>query len=428
MPNRPLPVAGRLMGANGFYGWTVAWGCCALTFVTSGIGFYGQAVLLKPLRSAHHWSNASVSGAIGVYYFVAGVVGIFVGRHIDRLGIKRMVMVGTAIMTAAIVAIGYAHTLPVLYADFVVWAIGFGLAGGLVVSAMVTRWFVLLRGKALSVALTGVSVGGLIFSPLTTWIIGAHGLRAATLVLGVIVIAVAWPVALFVLAEWPAEYGLLPDNGVVVDTPFDDLLSASEQQRVWTRKEASGTRAFWLVTITATVLLTSQTGYLLHQLTFLTDRFSSRQAASYTLSAVALMSIISRVIIGRVVDRLTKRNLISVLMLIQAVAIFTVIHVTNRAVTFVCVGAVGFTIGTIFMAQQLIVGEIFGMVSFPVIFGVVGMANNLGSAIGPSLVGFAEDSTGSYVMPFTVGALLTLVCAVAIVFARPPQRSPQVVA
>ncbi len=431
MSSSPLPLAARLTPDGKFYGWTVAWGACAITFVTSGIGFYGQAVLLKPLRKAHHWSNGSVSGAIGLYYLIAGIVGILIGRRIDRLGIKRLIYMGTAIMTVAIIAVGYAHTLPILYLDFAVWAVGFGLGGGLVVSAMITRWFVLQRGQALSIALTGVSVGGLIFSPLTTKIIATSGLRTATLVLAIVVIAVAWPVATFVLADWPADYGLLPDGAVALDDHTDRLpsdravenvlLSATAQQRIWTRREASGTRAFWLVMVTATVLLTSQTGFLLHQVSFLTDRFSSAQTASLTLSAVAVASIISRAIIGQFVDAMSKRYLMAALMMMQAIAIFTVIHVENRIVTFVCVGVVGLTIGTIFMSQQLIIGEIFGMVSFPVIFGMVGMANNLGSAIGPTLVGWADDHTGSYVLPFTIGAIVTVGCAIAIAFARPPR-------
>ena len=80
---------------------------------------------------------------------------------------------------------------------------------------------------------------------------------------------------------------------------------------------------------------------------------------------------------------------------------------------------VGFTIGNVYMMQSLITAEIFGLVSLGTIFGVMALTSQVGSGLGPFLVGWAEDSTGSYTAPFVVTGVVTLLAAVIVLFARP---------
>ncbi|KAA0239077.1 hypothetical protein EDM76_03865, partial [bacterium] len=67
-----------------------------------------------------------------------------------------------------------------------------------------------------------------------------------------------------------------------------------------------------------------------------------------------------------------------------------------------------------------LVGEIFGLVSFGAIFGMVNLVGQVGAGAGPFGVGFLHDQTGGYSVPFTVTAGLTYLAAFVILFARPP--------
>jgi len=69
--------------------------------------------------------------------------------------------------------------------------------------------------------------------------------------------------------------------------------------------------------------------------------------------------------------------------------------------------------------QSLLVGEIFGMVSFGTVFGLISLAGQVGSGLGPIGVGIIHDATGGYTVPFTITAALTYLAAIAILFARP---------
>ena len=57
--------------------------------------------------------------------------------------------------------------------------------------------------------------------------------------------------------------------------------------------------------------------------------------------------------------------------------------------------------------------------SFGAVFGLISMAGQVGSSLGPIGVGFLHDQGGSYTVPFTVTAVLTYVAAAIVLLARP---------
>ncbi len=166
-------------------------------------------------------------------------------------------------------------------------------------------------------------------------------------------------------------------------------------------------------------MLIAQTGFVIHQIAFLEDRLGSRSAAALALSTTAFGSIVARLIVGTFADAVDKRWLTVVLFIVQGVTVLLVLRTESVVATYALTLTFGFTIGNIYMMQALLVGEIFGMVSFGAIFGVVAMSGQAGSGLGPLLVGLLEDRSGSYDLAFTVTALITFAAAGLVLFARP---------
>ena len=57
-----------------FYGWWIVLASTAVLFVSSGVDFYGHGVILDPLLTQHDWSKATISSAITLYFFTAGII------------------------------------------------------------------------------------------------------------------------------------------------------------------------------------------------------------------------------------------------------------------------------------------------------------------------------------------------------------------
>jgi predicted MFS family arabinose efflux permease len=114
-----------------------------------------------------------------------------------------------------------------------------------------------------------------------------------------------------------------------------------------------------------------------------------------------------------------KRWLTVALLAIQATAVVLLVATENVPLTLLLTLVFGFTIGNVYMMQSLLVGELFGIVSFGTIFGVQNLVSQVGAGAGPFGIGWLHDQTGGYGVPLTVTAGLTYLAAIAILFARP---------
>ncbi len=413
-----VPPGAHLLPDRWFYGWYIALACAALMFVGVGVGYYGLPVFLKPLKDEHGWSTTQVSWAPTIYFCVSGLASAIVGPYVDRHGPHRLMLIGTVVNGISAAFIGLVNELWQLYAVYFVFAVAFGMSSSIAVNAIMTRWFVRKRALAMSISSTGVSLGGVVLAPVAALLIDSGGLQLATPILGALVIVVGLPAIILVLAFTPAEMGLLPDGDRTAPPPGSRAMMAV-QTRVWTRQEAMRTAGFWGIFIAFLLVLVAQTGYIIHQVSFLEDRLGSRSEAAFTLSVTAFGSIVARLLVGIFADGVDKRLLTVILFLVQGTCILFIIHTESIAATWVITLIFGLTIGNIYMMQSLLVGEIFGMVSFGAVFGLVSLAGQVGSGLGPIGVGYLHDQTGNYTVPFTITAILTYAAAVAVLFARP---------
>ena len=418
------PIAARFLPRKWFYGWYVAIACAALMFVGVGVGYYGLPIFLQPLKEEHGWSTTQVSWAPAIYFCVSGLTSAFIGPYIDKYGPTRFMLIGTVVNGISAAFIGLVSELWQLYFVYFVFAVAFGISSSIAVNAIMTRWFVRKRALAMSISSTGVSLGGVVLAPVASVLIEAGGLQLATPILGLLVLIVALPVIVLVIAWDPADMSLFPDgDSKPPDRAAPLRKGMAFQYRIWSRKEAMRTVGFWAIFIAFLLVLVAQTGYVIHQVTFLEERLGSRNEAAFTLSVTAFGSIVARLIVGIFADGIDRRLLTIVLFVVQATSILLIIHTDSVAATWVLTLIFGFTIGNIYMMQSLIVGELFGMVSFGAIFGLISLAGQAGSGIGPIGVGFLHDQTGSYTVPFTVTAMITYFAAVAVLFAKPPKEA-----
>ena len=417
------PLAARLLPSNFYYGWAIVFACAALMFVSVGVGYYGLAVYLGPLREMHGWSNADVSLATGMYFAFSGISSALVGPQIDKHGARRWMLPGLVLIAVGSLFIGQVTTLWQLYVTYLMLAVGSGMSAGVAVNATLARWFVQRRAWAMAMASTGVSLGGAVLSPLNTFLIEQWGLSTATPIMGALIIAVGIPITLFVLVWDPRQMGLPQDGlNVAKSAVASAARSAANQTRRWTPRQALRTPAFWAILVSFVIVLLAQTGFILHQVAFLEERLGSLTAAGSTLSLTAIGSIVARLIVGRFfADRVDLRILTVIMFLVQGTAALVVIHIDHPVSTFVAILIFGFTIGNVYMLQSLLTSDVFGYVSFGAVYGMIALATQLSSGFGPWLIGALEDLTGSYETPLTVVAILTYAALVPIYFAKPPK-------
>jgi sugar phosphate permease len=391
--------------------------------VSSGIGFYGHGVILDPLRRVHGWTKGTVSSAITLYFFSNGIVGLLIGRWMDRYGPKWFLVCGSIIFALSISALNWCNSIPQLFIAYLIMSVGFCCTSLVPVNTLITNWFVRKRGLAMSIANTGLSVGGVLLVPLTSYFIIRKGLGITLPALGILYSMVIIPMAVFFIKQKPSDLGQYPDGDhpdILIDKQHR-ARTAIGQMQVWTRIEAMKTMAFWAIAVAFMLALGGQIAYLIHQVSFI-SQYLGLQKAAMAVSITAAASITGRLVLGTFVDRCEKRYVAMACFFIQGIAVLLLAFYHHVVLLYLCTFAFGLTMGSIIMLQSLIIGECFGIPSFATVSGTIGFFSMPGAAFGPMIAGVIFDMSQSYQTAFIFFASTSLLAMMAIIFARPVSK------
>ena len=202
--------------------------------VTTGIVFYSFGVFLNSLTEQFGWTRAQVSFGFSLVAMCGAVYSPFVGRVVDRYGPRPSQLTGACAMALGFLPpAGNQFTGAILLLMGAVVALGSTALGPLPSNTAVANWFVRQRGRALGISTAGISMGGVVFVPLTQFLIDRYGWRDAVGLLGLFVLlATVPPVALF-MRRSPESMGLRPDGAAppAAGIRFDPT---EEIERSWT--------------------------------------------------------------------------------------------------------------------------------------------------------------------------------------------------
>jgi MFS family permease len=393
-------VLGR-RGADRFPGPRVLTGCFLVLTVASGLGFYGLAVYLNAFSRERGWPVASISLATSLFFVVSGVVGLAIARIIARHDVRTVIVAGGVLGAAALALLGRVDERWQLYAVYSMFACGFAAAGLVPATTVVTRWYHRRRSVALSIASTGLSVGGIVITPFAKWLIDRRGLETATPILGVVWVAGVVPLALWLVRPDPTLLGWTPDGG---RTDSEALVPASGMPF----GDAVRTRFYLGVTAGYVLVLGAQVGAIQQLVKLVEDRTDADTAALATI-ALAGMSVVARLAAGRIVPRIPMAGFTAVVALTQGVALVAIAFADQTAALFAAILLFGATIGNVLMLQPLLIAERFGVIDYPRIFSRSQFFTMFGVAGGPLLLGWLYDHAGGYRTSYLVAAA----CSVA---------------
>jgi sugar phosphate permease len=158
-----------------YAGWRVVIACFAMTFFGFGFGFYGHSVYLVALTigdgmQVPRIAISTVSTAVTVYYLAAAAIMVFISDLIARLGPRLFAAIGAVMMGVSLFLIARIRSVSDLFIAYLAMAPAFAMLTNAAVANIVGLWFIEKRGLALSIALTGGGVGGLVIVPALVWL------------------------------------------------------------------------------------------------------------------------------------------------------------------------------------------------------------------------------------------------------------------
>src|SRR5438034_7002711 len=148
------------------------------TFTISAGLMHSYAVFLVAFLEDFRWSRAEASLAYSVSQLVAGASSPLVGALVDRLGPRRLLLLGGSLLVLGLLASAFITALwQVILLYGVVMTIGANCLGLVVFVPLLSRHFVRRRGMAISIVQSANGIARGISAPLVQLLISLIGWR-----------------------------------------------------------------------------------------------------------------------------------------------------------------------------------------------------------------------------------------------------------
>jgi MFS family permease len=404
-----------------YYGWILV-GALSLAEMTAwGVLYYSFSVFLTPMQQELGWSRSAMSGAFSVALLLSGLTGVLVGRLIDRYGPRWLMTVGAALAALFVLAWGRVTELTSFY---VIWGgIGMTMAATLYepAFAVIAKWFVRQRGRALTVLTFIAGFASVLYIPLAGWLIRTQGWRHALQILAVVLAIGTVPLHALVLRRRPEDLGLAPDG----DGPRASEPNFAAQPKVehsLSLDDALRGTTFWWLTTAFVMNVVGVIAINVHLVSYLIDQGFESSFAAMAMGLVGLMALPGRLVFTPLGDFAPRSVLTAFLFLLQTLSLLVLLWAKSKAGVFGFVALFGAGFGAITPARAALIAEYYGPASYGSINGVLALFLTFAGALAPLGAAWGHDLSGSYTPVLWTLVVTSAIGAVTVLLAEQSAR------
>jgi MFS family permease len=368
-------------------------------FAIVGFALYGLPFFYDFFSKEFGWSRTVVTSgnALGKL-LVAPLFGFIAGWLIDRYGPRRMLMAGALLTGSALIGLSLMHSLGFFYLFYIFNALGYVFGGPLPCQVLISRWFKENRGKAMGIAYLGIGTGGFLVPLIASSLEKNIGWHNALTVLGIMVIAIAIPLAFFI--REPAVT-VTAGEKPVQSVPIKNILKS---------------RNFYLLALGSMCSIAAVGGVFQHLKYYLTDMKMTQSQSAHIMSLILLMSLLGRVMMGMLADMMKRKYVMILIYMIvgSSIPLLLVPDFPGRIYLFAVIFGIG--LGGDYMIIPLMAADLFGVMTLGRIMGIILVADGLAESLMPMFVGVLYKSAGNYTLGFSVLIAVAIAGAFIVMF------------
>lgn len=371
---------------------------------------HSYTVFLVAFIEVFGWSRAEASLPYSISQVVTGAASPFVGMLVDRLGPRRMVVIGGALLAVGLLASSQAHALwqiIVLYGA--VTTLGANCLGLVVFVPILSRIFVRRRGMAVAIVQSANGFARAFSAPLSQALITGFGWREAYLAQGGFMALAFLPLAAMFRRSEP---------------PRPTAAGTDDAAAGWTLPQAIRTPHFWLLFLV--YVFTGLGSFLvaLHQLAFAVTVGFDKLYAAEVLGLGAFLSLPGVILTGWISDYV-GRELSAVMTygtsIFGVACAMLITSPDQHLLLWLHACFFGLTWGARGPAITAKTADLFPGPRLGTILGVITIGTGVGSAAGSWMAGWIFDVTGSYQVAFGLSIFFYACGSVAFwMLRRPP--------
>ena len=406
-----------------YYGWAIVLLAAAamvgtLPGRTQGLGLITEP-LLRDLQldrvtyaSLNFWATiAGAGGALGI------------GRAIDRFGSRGVLTFVTLLLGAIVAAMSTVASVAAL-AVFLTATRLIGQSALSVVSiAMVGQWFVRRLDGAMAIYSVLLSVGFMIAFPVVGAMVQRWGWRPAWLAIAIGLAAVLAPASWLIARRSPESIGLAPDDDRGHRRSLTSEATDLEGYR-WT--SAVSTSAFWMFAIGAALYGLVASGIGLFNESILAERGFGADVYYQSLVVTAMTALTGNFLGGWLARRVALTRLMAIAMFVLAAGLAALPHLASQVAVMAWAAVMGLGGGLVMVLFFSVWPRVYGRRHLGQIQGIAQAMTVFASAIGPLMLAWCVDLTGSYASMFRIlsgSILLVALASLVVELPRPVARA-----
>jgi MFS family permease len=394
-----------------FYGWWIV-AFAFLTFgISTGIPYYGMPFFYDYYEKTFGWSRKDIT----LGFPLAATLTLWVGPMImHRFSPRKLLTIGTGLTALAFVGFGNMNgSLPMYYGIWMLYVLGYILSGPIVHQVIVSQWFKKNRGKAMAIVYTGVGlIAGIsqkfIAKPLTE----GYGFQTALMMIGGIML-LAWPIALLLMRDKPAEKGQFPDGA---DSAQEEVKAEPKSVSFLVSQ-----RSFWLLLIGSACSIGSIGSINQHMKFVFKEQGFTDQGVLNALSADATQiilwsSIAGRLVMGYLADKFSKKfvMMVTYFMVAGTIPLLLLVKPGQDMNLYLFAVLFGFGMGADYMLIPLMAAEQFGLNTLARAMAIILPTDTIGQTWFPYGVSWLRENYGNYGVALNVVFIMAAVGAIAV--------------
>lgn len=397
-------MATRIDG--GVTAWRVAVGAAIGLVVAFGPAMFASfGLYIKPLSEEFGWTRTQLSAILAISSVIGACGTPFLGFALDRFGSRPIILTASVALPAALLLV---PVLPASYTAFLAAGAILGLVSIISSPApyisLLPQWFSRRLGLAVALAMFGSGLGQFGLATIHGELLSGHSWRTAwtlcAILVAVVGISTAWLNAIdrpeVLASRKSGEFDSLP--GVALGA-------------------ALSTTTFWAAAIAFFFVQLITTAMLTHLAPLMSDRGWAVADAARLVGLIGLFSLLGRIVSGVLLDRFGFGPLGLIIFPLQCLGCLALIGDGGGYMPLLAAACIGLAYGVEADMLPWMLRQTFGLRCFGRLYGIAFGVVQLGSMLGPLILGYSFDQYGSYVAGLQVLAGGSLLSTVLIVLA-----------
>lgn len=403
-----------------FYGWKIVFGSVLVTSLVVPLVMSLANVYLIPITKEMTISRSAFTLTSTITQGMGIFLSPLIAKKLALGNLKKIQTVGLIIFSISYATLSFAQSVWHFYIIAIFLGTSFLCAGVIPVSMMITNWFHEKRGLAMSIAMTGIGVGGFLYSPVISYLLEVFGWRVTYRIMALLVALITIPTSLFIFKKRPEDIGLLP-YGYEKDIKNENDTSKNQNIQVLTKNQLFGQPFFWILLVGMLTNGLINSGAL-GQFPPALEELHGVVIKSTIISLYSLVGVFGKLILGWLNDRFGIIS--SSIFGCTFFALSFLLLLNGENINFVYLMAIFFGLGTPIgtVSPPLITSEIYGSKNYAQVFGITNSVMQIGLTFGSLMVAKIYDKTGSYKFGWILLFVLTILTMIswlsAVVLAR----------